>query len=173
MHLEVKSGSRTAKIEILRQDGSFYHVRIDNREYKLDVERVSDVIYSILYHGKSINMEMITGEKINSYKVNTIKNYYEIEVIDARTRYLLNAKGELEHNDNIISSPMPGKIVKIPVNEGDQVEKGQTLVVVSAMKMESEYKSRVNGTIKHIFVAEGSTIDGHQPLLEITPANNQ
>jgi biotin carboxyl carrier protein len=169
MHLEVKSGERLSTIEILQQEGSIYRVKIDNREYELDVERVSEVIYSIIHNGKSINMEMIEGERLNSYKVNTISNYFEIEVIDARTRYLNSTKSSLDHSDNIVMSPMPGKIVKIPVAEGQEVEKGQTVIVVSAMKMESEYKSPVAGIIKHILVKEGATIEGHQPLIEITP----
>ena len=169
MHLEVKSNSRTAIIEILEQNGSFYRVKIDNHEYELDVERVSEGIYSIIHDNQSINMEMIEGDLLNSYKVNTTNNYYELEVIDARARYLGSQKSELDHSDNIVMSPMPGKIVKIPVNEGQEVEKGETVIVVSAMKMESEYKSPADGTIKHIFVTEGSTIEGHEPLIEITP----
>lgn len=169
MHLEVKSGSRTSTIEILQKEGTIYRVKIDNREYELDVERVSEGIYSIIHNNNSINMEMIGGESLNSYKVNTRDNYYDIEVIDARTRYLNNIKGDIDNNDNTVMSPMPGKIVKIPINEGDTIEKGQTVIVVSAMKMESEYKATVTGTIKHILVKEGDTIEGHQPLVEITP----
>ncbi len=169
MHLEVKSGDRTARMEIIQQVGSVYHVRVDEREYHLDIEQVSKGIYSIINEGKSINMEMIDGGTLNSYKVNTIKNYFEIEVIDARTRYLLSTQGDIHQGHNVITSPMPGKVVKIPVNEGDTVEKGETVIVVSAMKMESEYKAPFNGIIKHIFVAEGTIIEGHQSLIEMTP----
>lgn len=170
MHLEVKSGERTAKIEILQQEGSFYKVRIDNKEYNLDIERVSEGIYSVINEGQSLNLEMIQGDSINEYKVNTLSNAYELEVIDARTRYLNNTKGELENDDNVVMSPMPGKVVRIPVEEGQTVEKGQTVIVISAMKMESEYKAPVNGTVHHILVKEGATIDGHQPLIEIKPS---
>jgi biotin carboxyl carrier protein len=169
MHLEVKSGDRTAKIEILQQEGSLYKVKIDNKEYELDVEKVSDGIYSVLNNGQSLNLEMIEGESINAYKVNALSNYFEIEVIDARTRYLMSTKGEHESGDNLVMSPMPGKVVRIPVEEGQKVEKGQTVIVISAMKMESEYKAPVTGIIHHILVKEGSTINGHQPLIEITP----
>ncbi|MFT3738633.1 MAG: biotin/lipoyl-binding protein [Breznakibacter sp.] len=167
MHLEVKSGERTAKIEILEQIGSYYKVRIDNKEYDLDVEKVSEGIYSVIHNGQSTNLEMIEGETINAYKVNTLSNYYEIEVIDARTRYLAGSKGDQQGGDNVVTSPMPGKVVRIPVAEGQKVEKGQTVIVISAMKMESEYKAPVNGTVHHILVKEGATVEGHQPLIEI------
>jgi biotin carboxyl carrier protein len=116
-----------------------------------------------------LNLEMIEGESINAYKVNALSNYFEIEVIDARTRYLMSTKGEHESGDNLVMSPMPGKVVRIPVEEGQKVEKGQTVIVISAMKMESEYKAPVTGIIHHILVKEGATINGHQPLIEITP----
>ena len=62
---------------------------------------------------------------------------------------------------------MPGKVVKIPVKEGDNVSKGDTVIVISAMKMESEYRSSIDGKIKRIFVNEGDSIAGNQPLIEI------
>jgi biotin carboxyl carrier protein len=65
---------------------------------------------------------------------------------------------------------MPGKIVKILVSEGDAVEVGQTVIIVSAMKMESEFKASKAGIIAKISVAEGDTVDGNQVLVEIEDA---
>lgn len=167
MPIEVKIDERVAQIDVLEKNGSSYKVKIDDRIYDLDVEKVESGAYSILTNGQSINMEMVGGDSPNKYQVNTLNHYYEIEVIDAATRYKAKATSELEAGGNIISTPMPGKIVKIPVAEGDKVEKGQTVVVVSAMKMESEYKSAADGTIKKIHVKEGDAVEGHQPLIEI------
>jgi len=167
MPVELKIDTRRARIKILEQDGSKYKVDIDGRIYDLDLEKVETDTYSVLLDGQSINMEMIEGDTMNHYKVNTINNYYEIEVIDAATRYRNSSKSALDGGGNTISTPMPGKIVKIPVKEGDAVEKGQTVIVVSAMKMESEYKSAIDGVVKHIFVGEGDAVEGHQPLIEI------
>ncbi len=60
---------------------------------------------------------------------------------------------------------MPGKIVKILVKEGDKVKGGDTVVVVSAMKMESEYKVVKDRTITKVLVKEGDNIEGDQPLI--------
>ena len=167
MSLELKIDTRVAKINILEKNGTQYKVEIDGRVYDLDIEKVESDTYSIIMDGKSINMEMIEGDSPSQYKVNTINNYYEIDVIDAAARYKANSKSKLEASGNIISTPMPGKIVKIPVTEGQTVEKGQTVVIVSAMKMESEYKSAADGIVKKIMVAEGDAVEGHQPLIEI------
>ena len=64
-----------------------------------------------------------------------------------------------------ISTPMPGKVVKILVKEGDRVKGGDTVVVVSAMKMESEYKVIKDRLIKKVLVKEGDNIEGDQPLI--------
>ena len=74
---------------------------------------------------------------------------------------------EPEEAGNMIASPMPGKIVKIPVKKGQKVETGQTVIIVSAMKMESEYKTGKAGIIKEIPVHDGDTIEGNQPLISI------
>jgi biotin carboxyl carrier protein len=62
---------------------------------------------------------------------------------------------------------MPGKIVRIPVNAGEKVSAGQTIIVVSAMKMESEYKVNRDAVIKKILVNVGDTVKSHQPLVMI------
>jgi biotin carboxyl carrier protein len=169
MPIELKIKERVARVEILEQTGSIYNVKIGERIYNLDVVKVAKGIYSVLYKGHSTNMEMIEGDSPNKYIVNTRSNDYQIEVIDAKAKYMAATKSDLHGHDAIIASPMPGKVVRIPVSEGDFVEKGDTVIVVSAMKMESEYKSPIAGSIKKIFVAEGKTVDSNQPLVEIEP----
>ncbi len=169
MSLEIKTKDRTAKIEVLEQNGSVYRVKIDDKEYEFDVEKVEEGVYSILHDNRSINMEMIEVDSPNRYNVNTINEFYEIEIIDAAARYRNNSGGGLENSDKFISSPMPGKVVKILLKEGDKVEKGETVIVISAMKMESEYKSSFDGIIKEIFVEEGDTTEGGAKLVEIDP----
>ena len=73
------------------------------------------------------------------------------------------------HNagDNIIKSPMPGKVVKVLVNEGDKVDAGQTVIILSAMKMESEFKAGKDGIVTEIAVKEGDTVDSNQLLVVI------
>ena len=60
---------------------------------------------------------------------------------------------------------MPGKVVKIPVKIGEEVKEGQTLIIISAMKMESEFKAKKDGKVKDIRTSEGATVDGNQVLL--------
>lgn len=66
-----------------------------------------------------------------------------------------------------IGAPMPGTVIEIKVKEGDVVKKGETLVVLSAMKMETVVKSPVDGKIKSVSIVNGQKIEGDDLLLEI------
>ena len=62
---------------------------------------------------------------------------------------------------------MPGKVVKITVEEGQTVKKGETVLILEAMKMENEIKSGIDGTVKAIHVSEGDALEENVLMLEI------
>ena len=68
-------------------------------------------------------------------------------------------------NENLILSPMPGRIVRVLVQIGSQVEENQTLLILSSMKMEYTIKSPVKAVIKLIKVKEGEQVSAHQELV--------
>jgi biotin carboxyl carrier protein len=69
--------------------------------------------------------------------------------------------------DSTVKSPMPGRVLKILVAEGDPVTAGLPLVVVEAMKMENELSSTRSGKVKEIYVSPGATVEGGAKLIEI------
>ncbi|MCK4852870.1 MAG: biotin/lipoyl-binding protein [Bacteroidales bacterium] len=168
MSLEIRLNDRLSNVELVSKESNKLLIKVDDKLYELDMIKVGEGMYSILLEGKSYNVEIIEKDSAKQYNVNTPGKSYDLEIIDAETRYLMSRKGnDLEDADNIISSPMPGKIVKIPVKAGDKVETGQTVIIVSAMKMESEYKAGNTGIVKEVHVSEGDTIEGNQPLITI------
>ena len=64
-----------------------------------------------------------------------------------------------------ILAPITGEITKILVREGDLVKKGQTLILLSAMKMENEILAEKEGKVKKIFVKEGEKVEKNQTLI--------
>ena len=66
-----------------------------------------------------------------------------------------------------IGAPMPGEIIDVKVKEGDKVEKGQLLMVISAMKMEMSVSAPISGVVKTISVQKGQKMQGDDLLLEI------
>ncbi len=70
-----------------------------------------------------------------------------------------------------ITSPMPGNLIKVMVQEGDTVEEGQALVIVEAMKMENEIRSPSQGVVKRINFSVGDLVDAGVPIVEIETDN--
>jgi len=168
MAYEIKLEHRTARIELLNRAGRKMLLAVDDRKYELDVVMVEKGVYSILFNGHSYNVELIEGESPKEYIVNTFARSFTAEIIDAETKYRQSRKsGTDTEGDNNISSPMPGKVVKIPVSVGDFVTSGQTLIVVEAMKMQSEFKATAERTVREILVKEGDIVNAHQVMIRL------
>ena len=168
MSIEIKLANRIAAVELLEQNENLLKLKVDDNVYDVDLMHNDEGVYSIIHKGRSYNIELVQSESPKHYSAYTLYNTYDVEVIDAESRYLRNrGNGGVIGSGNSVSSPMPGKVVKIPVAIGDSVKKGDTVIIISAMKMESEYKAPVDGVISKINVSEQETIDANQVLIEI------
>ncbi len=164
--IQLKSGDRIKNIEILEKAGNKMKILLGEKEYDLDIIKVEENIYSLLLGNRSFDIEVVSTNKRNGYSVKHTSHLFAIHVIDAETRYLQSRlKTGEEDGIKIISCPMPGKIVKILVKAGDSVTAGQVVITVSAMKMESEYKSGITGLVKEVLVNEGDVVDSDVPLI--------
>lgn len=166
--MEIHIGDRVAEVELVSKDDNKVVIRIDNKTYDLDVVMAQNGVCSILHEGKSYNAELKRAENGKNYTVNTQFNSFPVQIVDLQTKYLKNRrKDDTDELQDRIFSPMPGKVVKILVKEGDTVEPGQSMIVIEAMKMQSEYKVKKECSIKRILVNEGDTIDGGQTLITL------
>ncbi len=168
MSYEVKLKDRTARVELLNHQGEQLLVAVDGKEYALDFVKLSKGSYSILYKNKSYNVELIPVNGVKKYNVNTFKNTYEVEIIDSEAKYQSNRlRDQGDEGESTITAPIPGKVIRILVEEGEAVEAGQTVIVIAAMKMESEFKSSKAGVVSNIKVAEGQSVEARQELVVI------
>jgi len=167
MAVEVKIGDRVAWVNLLKQEGNMLEVEVDGKIYEVDLMHTADGTFSILEGGHSHDMELVPqGPK--KYTAYTLYETFDVEVIDAEARYLHNRNANgASSGESKISSPMPGKVVKVLVQEGDEVQEGDTIIIISAMKMESEYKAPKDGTIKKVHVKDQQTVDSNQVLIEL------
>ncbi len=167
MSYEININDQTRKIELLNREGNKVKIALDGKKYDADIVMVERGVYSLIMDGISYNVELFENGSCKKYIVNTLYESFDVEVVDAESKYLKSRKKDEGDDENFISTPMPGKVVKIPVKVGDKVKAGDTVVIISAMKMESEYKVKKDRIIKDIKVKEGDTVDGHQPLIYI------
>jgi biotin carboxyl carrier protein len=93
---------------------------------------------------------------------------WEMEVLDERTRHIrsLAGGGDQRRAPGVLKAPMPGLVVRVQVEAGQQVEAGTPLVVLEAMKMENELKAPGPAFVKAVRVVPGEAVEKGQVLLE-------
>jgi biotin carboxyl carrier protein len=113
---------------------------------------------------------LIDGERVTAYvSSNNAKRWI---TINGRTYLLTKQSGtkrsgaKHEHSGEL-TAPMPGQVRAVNVSEGDVVTKGQTLMVLEAMKMEMKIQAPMDGAVKSISVETGQTVEREQILVEI------
>lgn len=166
MKIEIKIGDRVAEVELIERRDDFYVISLDGKIMELDAVMVEPNVYSIIHDTESFDMEVQDGDHSKEYLIHSRAENYVAQIIDAEAKYqMARGKASAGEDENAISSPMPGKIVKVLVKPGDEVKAGETVVIVSAMKMESEYKVKQDRKIVEVCVNEGDNIDSHQALV--------
>lgn len=161
-----------------------YYVRVDNNEYEVEItdagvsldgevveidmvrSGVSE-LYSVLFGGRSYEM-LINADRFN-YTVNVRGEQFQVQVEDDRTRRLRRGRSmpALPDGELALTAPIPGLVVKVLVQVGDQVEEGQALVLLEAMKMENELRSKRGGVVKSIAVSAGQRVEQNAVLLTL------
>jgi biotin carboxyl carrier protein len=158
------SREQTHRLEV-HEDKHGLHVRLDNREFPVDVLRVGPHHYSLLLDGRSYEIDVLETEEASLVLVNGQPFRVEIQrerELGGRSR---RKKATAEASEQTVLAPMPGKVTKLLVKPGDVVRAGDGIVVVEAMKMENELKASVAGTVKEIRTAEGNTVNGGDILV--------
>ena len=164
--MEIHIGNRVAEIELVSKQDNKVVLTIDGKTFEADVVMAENGTCNILMDGRSANAQLIRSDNGKSYKVNTHYSSFNIDIVDSQAKYRMRKKGEEEQNDRI-TSPMPGKVVKIPVTAGQKMKAGETAIVIEAMKMQSNYKVTSDCRIKEILVQEGDNITGDQTLITL------
>lgn len=164
--MQVVVNKQSKEVNIIKRDANEMLVAVDDKKYLIDIKKIDKGTYSLLNKGESFHLKVESEKDKRKYSVKHQFNNFEIEIIDSEARYRKNrGNNNVDEDQRSISSPMPGKVVKIPVKIGDKVKSGQTLIIISAMKMESEYKARKEGTVKDILTKEGAAIEGNKSLI--------
>ncbi len=158
MKLHAELGDKKHEVELLQADGKVF-ASVDEREYELEVSRPEPNVFLLKDRGRIfeafVSPRQKAGEAVN---VKIAGHSVDISVIDPKR--LRGAGRDSEHGDGAaeIRTAMPGKVVRIIVEVGATVEKGDGVLVVEAMKMQNELRSPKSGMVKDIKVDEGATV---------------
>jgi biotin carboxyl carrier protein len=144
------------------------HVSVDGKIYEVDFESVSgQPVYSLIVDGRSHESYIYQGEE--NWQVLLRGRLYPVTVEDEREKRLRAAAGGgvAETGEFHLRAPMPGLVVAVPVTEGQEIKKGQVILILESMKMQNELKAPRDGTIGRIRVKAGETVEQRQTLLSM------
>jgi biotin carboxyl carrier protein len=158
-----------------------YDVTIDGKNYRLDLNH-ADERWSCRLNGRDLEVDAVlvrpdvlslrVGNMAYEVKSERVANDWHLWVEGTRfvveVRDPRSLRGRARAGDDRgprkIAAPMPGKVVRLLVREGDEVEPGAGVAVVEAMKMQNEIKSPKKGTVRKILVSQGATVNAGDVL---------
>lgn len=126
---------------------------------------------NILYNNKSYNVEVVelnTLEKLAVVKVNG--NVYSLSIKDQFDQLLKQLGMDSLASSKIlqVKAPMPGLVLSILVKDGDEVKKGDNLLILEAMKMENMIKSPTDGIVKKVEIKQSDKVEKNQLLISFS-----
>ena len=165
-----------------------FYIRYCDKEYRVRVESKNQQLY-VTYNDeaeKKVDLSYFGNdctfvEEQSVFRANVVgnKTEYVVSRAEGNLNFLVESeyrrivgllRGTELEQENIVYAKMPGKIVKIVKKIGDTVRKGDSVMVMEAMKMENELRASVGGTVLSIMVKEGQAVETGAILMEIKPS---
>ncbi len=160
-----------------------YIATVNGREYVIEINKEGEVtvdgrvravdfkalghhaLYSLLLDNASI--EALVERRGDGYSVLMRGHFYTVNVTDERAKRLSEASTGFapETGEINITAPMPGRIVAVLVEEGQEVKEGDKLVILESMKMENELKSPRAATVARVNVKPEDSVEQNQVLV--------
>jgi biotin carboxyl carrier protein len=160
-------GGEERLIEVTPRENG-YRVVIGGRELDLDAVHLQGFAVSLIAGTRSYRCDIDPG-KNGQIGVLVGETVYPLEILDERKLRMRRASGKFTlEGPQRIDAPMPGKVTRVMVKVGDQVEEGQGLVVVEAMKMENELKSPKAGKVTELHAVEGVAVESGAKLAVVS-----
>ena len=150
-------------VEILDE----HHVRFGDQVLEVDLAAVSgEPLYSLIVNGESFEGYVYPDE--DGWQVLLRGQFYPVRVEDEREKRLrASTAGPAAGGEFSLRAPMPGLVVNVPVSEGEQVVKGQILLILESMKMQNELRAPRSGQVGRVRVKAGENVEQRQVLLSL------
>lgn len=164
MELEFNIDQKNYHISI-QQKNHHYQMKIGDRLIALEALHVTPHCI-MLFDEKVVHRIYLAATKEKTY-IHLNGRQYTVEHLEEKEQTSIHGDTDLISEDSGICAPMPGKILKILVQQNQQVELKQNLVIVEAMKMEHNIRAPQRGIVKKINFKQGDLIDTGQQILEL------
>ena len=160
MIYDVAIDGKNYRLELSHNEGR-WACRLDGREIEVDAVLARPDVLSLRFGNQAYEVKC---ERVGSdLHLWVGSSRYAAEVRDPRS-FRGRTRATDDHGPRKLTAPMPGKIVRVLLREGADVNAGAGVLVVEAMKMQNEIKSPKKGTIQKILVAEGAAVNAGDVL---------
>jgi biotin carboxyl carrier protein len=165
MTYDVVINGTTHRVELIRGEKTWI-CKVDDAMMEVDAALTARDVMSVLLGGKAY---AIKRERALSGETHMIVGSarYASEVQDPRSLKTRRANAGTAEGPQKLAAPMPGKIVRVLAPEKSEVEAGQGVIVIEAMKMQNELKSPKKGVVAKVLVTEGATVNAGDALVII------
>ena len=156
--------NKSFEIEI-QPDGSLL---VNGEKREVDFRALGPAMYSIL--AQNVSHELTIEQREDEVEVLMRGRLYTSKVMDERALLMAQRSGGLaaDSGELNLKSPMPGLIVAVRVESGQEIKAGQTVVILESMKMQNELKAPRDGVVGTVHVQPGQTVEQNKVLLSIT-----
>jgi biotin carboxyl carrier protein len=162
LHAEIKEEQLDVEI---KRDGRMVTAVVGGKSYELEASEPEPGVYLFKYDGRIFEASVSTTAEQTHVRIG--KDEFDIRLIDPKRLRGSGSGADHGHGPAEIKTAMPGKVVRVLVNAGDNVEKGDGIVVVEAMKMQNELKAPKAGLVKEMRAEEGTTVSAGDVLATI------
>ena len=159
---------REREIEITKKDEFHFLVAIEGQVHEVDARYCATDWISLLIDNHSYDISF--SREGDTIELNFWNHTFTVEVLDERKLRMKRIHTQLDHaGPELIKTSMPGKVIKVLVQEGDIVGPGTGMIIIEAMKMENEIQCRQGGKVTRVHVQGGQAVEADIPLIEISP----
>jgi len=152
------------EVEELRADS--FRIRLGERQFDADLKQIGPVSYSVIVADRSFDFDVVRdGEEL---VITSRGGTTRLMLVDAARRAMRTGGRAREVGGRVeLKAAMPGRVIGVLVQQGDEVKADQGVIVIEAMKMENELKSPKAGLVTEVKVAAGQTVEKGEVLLVI------
>jgi biotin carboxyl carrier protein len=170
LEIELNGRARQVTIERAGAEPGRFRVSVDGNARIVDARRLGEFGVSLLFPGDShdgIAIDLAPGSAPGEMLAHLGGRTVPIIINGSRAGRGGADSGGAAHGEQKVTAPMPGRVVRVLVSQGEDVAAGQPVVVVEAMKLENELRSPKAGRVKDVAVQAGTSVEAGRVLIVI------
>jgi biotin carboxyl carrier protein len=163
MTFDVTVNGRDYRVELEQADIGSWAGLVNGERVTVNAANTGSGMLSMLIGGESY--EIVASPAQQQITIGGVR--YSVEVRDPRSWRARRARAGAQDGAKKITAPMPGKVVRVIAQPGTEVEQGEGVIVIEAMKMQNELKSPKKGKVARVLVDEGEAVNAGDVLAVI------